>query len=202
MGIITCPPFYQKELPSSKSFRKGSVSNDQGAGPGVYGLPATFGILPGDSDIDRELYLSMLVDREVSRISFIASAAGGMDIEKVAEETPEKILKATIDPLVGAQPYQGRELAFKLGLKGDQIKQFVKIFLGLAQMFVDKDLALIEINPLVITDQGNLHCLDAKIGVDGNALYRQNQLREMHDPSQEDEREAGSLRGRPDVSSG
>ena len=100
--------------------------------------------------------------------------------------TPEKILKATIDPLVGPQPYQGRELAFKLGLSGDQVKQFVKIFMGLAQLFMDKDLALIEVNPLVITEQGDLHCLDAKIGVDGNALYRQHVLREMHDPSQDD----------------
>jgi succinyl-CoA synthetase beta subunit len=103
---------------------------------------------------------------------------------------PDKILKTTIDPLVGPQPYQGRELAFKLGLQGEQVKQFVKIFMGLAQMFEEKDLALIEINPLVITDQGNLHCLDAKIGVDGNALYRQDELREWHDPSQEDPREA------------
>jgi len=92
--------------------------------------------------------------------------------------------------LVGAQPYQGRELGFKLGLNATQIKQFVKIFMGLAQLFQDKDLALIEINPLVITDEGNLHCLDAKLGVDSNAVYRQPQLSEMHDPSQEDEREA------------
>jgi succinyl-CoA synthetase beta subunit len=120
----------------------------------------------------------------------MASTEGGVEIEKVAEETPDKILRATIDPLVGAQPYQGRELAFNLGLKGDQIKQFVKIFIGLAQMFVEKDLALIEVNPLVITDEGNLHCLDAKIGVDGNAMYRQKALEEMHDPSQEDAREA------------
>jgi succinyl-CoA synthetase beta subunit len=120
----------------------------------------------------------------------MASTEGGVEIEKVAEETPEKILRAVIDPLVGAQPYQGRELAFKLGLQGEQIKQFVKIFIGLAQLFKDKDLALIEVNPLVITEAGDLHCLDAKLGVDGNALYRQPQLREMHDPSQEDEREA------------
>ncbi len=120
----------------------------------------------------------------------MASTEGGVEIEKVAEETPEKILKATIDPLVGAQPYQGRDLAFRLGLAGEQIKQFVKIFLGLARMFEERDLALIEINPLVITTEGNLHCLDAKIGVDGNALFRQPALREMHDPTQEDEREA------------
>jgi succinyl-CoA synthetase beta subunit len=120
----------------------------------------------------------------------MASTEGGVEIEKVAEETPEKILKATVDPLTGAQPYQGRELAFKLGLEGDQIKQFVKIFLGLAQMFQEKDLALLEINPLVITEEGNLHCLDAKVAIDGNAVYRHKDLQAMEDPSQEDEREA------------
>ena len=142
------------------------------------------------TDIAEELYLGAVVDRSTRRVVFMASTEGGVEIEKVAEETPEKILKTSIDPLVGPQPYQGRELAFKLGLKGDQIKLFVKIFLGLAKMFTEKDLALIEINPLVITDAGNLHCLDAKIGVDGNALYRQHELREWHDPSQEDARES------------
>ena len=120
----------------------------------------------------------------------MASTEGGVEIEKVAEETPEKILKAEIDPLVGAQAFQGRDLAFRLGLSGVQIKQFVAIFLGLAKLFADKDLALIEVNPLVITDEGNLHCLDAKVVVDSNALYRQPELEAMHDPSQEDEREA------------
>ncbi len=142
------------------------------------------------TDIADELYLGAVVDRSSRRIVFMASTEGGVEIEKVAEETPEKILRATIDPLVGAQPYQGRELAFGLGLKGEQVKQFVKIFMGLAKMFQEKDLALIEVNPLVITDKGDLHCLDAKLAIDGNALYRQNALREMHDPSQEDEREA------------
>ena len=142
------------------------------------------------TDIAEELYLGAVVDRSSRRIVFMASTEGGVEIEKVAEETPEKILRATIDPLTGPQPFQGRELAFGLGLQGEQIKQFVKIFMGLAQMFIDKDLALIEINPLVITDAGDLHCLDAKIGVDGNALYRQADLRAMHDPSQDDEREA------------
>ena len=154
------------------------------------GQPVSKILVEACTDIADELYLGAVVDRSSRRIVFMASTEGGVEIEKVAEETPEKILRATIDPLVGAQPYQGRELAFKLGLKGDQVKQFVKIFMGLAQMFVEKDLALIEINPLVITDQGNLHCLDAKIGVDGNALYRQDALRDMHDPSQEDPREA------------
>ncbi len=154
------------------------------------GQPVSKILVEACTDIADELYLGAVVDRSSRRIVFMASTEGGVEIEKVAEETPEKILRATIDPLVGPQPYQGRQLAFDLGLEGDQIKQFVKIFMGLAQMFIDKDLALIEVNPLVITDTGNLHCLDAKIGVDGNALYRQNELREMHDPSQEDARES------------
>jgi succinyl-CoA synthetase beta subunit len=154
------------------------------------GQPVSKILVETCTDIAEELYLGAVVDRSTRRIVFMASTEGGVEIEKVAEETPEKILRAIIDPLVGAQPYQGRELAFKLGLQGDQVKQFVKIFLGLAQLFEDKDLALIEINPLVITEQGNLHCLDAKLGVDGNAIYRQPQLAAMHDPSQEDEREA------------
>ncbi|GAB3277075.1 ADP-forming succinate--CoA ligase subunit beta [Parahaliea aestuarii] len=154
------------------------------------GQPVSKILVESCTDIAEELYLGAVVDRATRRIVFMASTEGGVEIEKVAEETPEKILRATIDPLVGAQPYQGRELAFKLGLQGEQIKQFVKIFLGLAQLFQEKDLALIEINPLVITTEGNLHCLDAKLGVDGNAMYRQKQLGEMHDPSQEDEREA------------
>lgn len=142
------------------------------------------------TDIAKELYLGAVLDRSSRRIVFMASTEGGVEIEKVAHDTPEKILKAVIDPLTGAQPYQGRELAFQLGLEGVQIKQFVDIFLGLAKLFQEKDLALIEVNPLVITKAGNLHCLDAKIAADGNALYRQPQLREMHDPSQDDEREA------------
>lgn len=146
------------------------------------GQPVSKILVETCTDIAEELYLGAVVDRATRRIVFMASTEGGVEIEKVAEETPEKILRAIIDPLVGAQPYQGRELAFQLGLEGDQIKQFVKIFMGLAQLFKDKDLALIEVNPLVITDQGNLHCLDAKLGVDGNAMYRQPALREMHDP--------------------
>jgi len=120
----------------------------------------------------------------------MASTEGGVEIEKVAAETPGKILKVTIDPLTGPQAYQGRDLAFKLGLQGDQIKQFTALFLGLAKLFHDLDLALLEINPLVITGEGKLHCLDGKISIDGNALYRQSRLREMHDPSQDDERES------------
>jgi succinyl-CoA synthetase beta subunit len=154
------------------------------------GQPVSKILVESCTDIAEELYLGAVVDRASRRIVFMASTEGGVEIEKVAHETPEKILRATIDPLVGPQPFQGRELAFQLGLSGDQIKQFVKIFMGLAQMFIDKDLALIEVNPLVITEQGNLHCLDAKIGVDSNAMFRQPALQKMHDRTQDDEREA------------
>ena len=142
------------------------------------------------TDIAQELYLGAVVDRSTQRIVFMASTEGGVEIEQVAEETPEKILKAEINPLTGAQPYQGRELAFKLGLKGKQVSQFTKIFIGLAQLFQDKDLALLEINPLVVTEQGDLHCLDAKVVIDSNAVYRHKDIQAMHDPSQDDEREA------------
>ena len=154
------------------------------------GQPVSRILVETCTDIDQELYLGAVVDRATRRIIFMASTEGGVEIEKVAEETPEKILKAIIDPLTGAQPYQGRDLAFKLGLKGVQIKQFVQIFMGLAKMFKEKDLELLEINPLVITDEGNLHCLDAKVIIDDNAMYRQPAIKEMHDPSQEDAREA------------
>ncbi len=154
------------------------------------GQPVSRILVEPCSDIDQELYLGAVIDRSTRRVVFMASTEGGVEIEKVAEETPEKILKSTIDPLTGAQPYQARELAFKLGLNPKQIKQFTKLFLGLAKLFHDFDLALLEINPLVITTDGDLHCLDGKINIDGNALYRQPKLREMHDPSQDDAREA------------
>ncbi|RMF19450.1 MAG: ADP-forming succinate--CoA ligase subunit beta [Gammaproteobacteria bacterium] len=154
------------------------------------GQPVSKILVESCTDIDRELYLGAVVDRSTRRVVFMASTEGGVEIEKVAEETPEKILKAVIDPLVGAQPYQAREIAFKMGLEGKQVRQFADIFTKLAKLFVDMDLSLLEVNPLVITTEGDLHCLDAKINVDGNALYRQPKIREMHDPSQEDPREA------------
>ena len=154
------------------------------------GQPVSKILVEACTDIDQELYLGAVVDRGTRRIVFMASTEGGVEIEKVAEETPEKILKAEVDPLVGAQPFQAREIAFKLGLTANQTKQFTKIFMGLAKMFEDLDLALIEVNPLVIKDDGDLHCLDAKLGVDSNALYRQKKVAEMNDPSQEDAREA------------
>jgi len=154
------------------------------------GQPVSKILVESCTDIANELYLGAVVDRTTRRVVFMASTEGGVEIETVAEETPEKILKAEIDPIVGAQPYQAREMAFKLGLSGVQIKQFTKIFLGLAKMFEDLDVALIEINPLVIKEDGDLHCLDAKLAIDGNALYRQPKVKAMQDPTQEDAREA------------
>ncbi len=153
------------------------------------GQPINKILVEAVSDIESELYLGAVIDRSSRRVVFMASTEGGVEIEKVAHETPEKIHKATIDPLVGAMPYQGRELAFRMGLNVKQAKQFTDIFLKLAKLFEDCDLSLLEINPLVITTDGDLHCLDAKLNIDGNALYRHPKLREMHDPTQEDERE-------------
>ncbi len=154
------------------------------------GQPINKILVESCTDIESELYLGAVIDRSTQRVVFMASTEGGVEIEKVAHETPELIHKAIVDPMVGAMPYQGRELAFKMGLTPTQTKQFTDIFLKLAKLFVECDLALLEINPLVITTEGNLHCLDAKINIDSNALYRQPKLREMHDPSQEDERES------------
>lgn len=153
------------------------------------GQPVNKILVESCSDIANELYLGAVVDRASQRVVFMASTEGGVEIEKVAAQTPELIHKVMIDPLVGPQSYQGRELAFKLGLQGKQIKQFTAIFLGLAKMFHDKDLALLEINPLVVTADNDLICLDAKINIDSNALYRQKELHAMNDVSQEDARE-------------
>ncbi len=158
----------------------------------VKGQPVSKILVEECTDIAEELYLGAVVDRSTRRIVFMASTEGGVEIEKVAHESPEKILKAVIDPLSGASDYQGRELAFKLGLNKEQIKEFTKLFLNLAQLFQDLDLALLEINPLVISKSGNLICLDGKINADGNALYRQPGLQTMRDPSQEDAREAAA----------
>ena len=141
------------------------------------------------TDIERELYLGAVIDRSTQRVTFMASTEGGVEIEKVAEETPEKIIRATIDPMTGASPYQGRDIAFQLGLKGKQVNQFANVFMKLARLFDECDIALIEINPLVVTTDGDIHCLDAKLSIDSNALYRQKRIGEMRDHSQEDERE-------------
>ena len=141
------------------------------------------------SQIARELYLGAVIDRASQRVVFMASTEGGVEIEKVAAETPEKILTTAIDPTVGVQPYQCRQFAFGLGLTGDQIKQFTTLMTGMARMFVECDLALLEVNPLVVTGDGRLVCLDGKINIDDNALYRQPRLAAMRDPSQEDAKE-------------
>jgi len=153
------------------------------------GQPVNQVLIEETCHIGRELYLGAVVDRSSQRVVIMASTEGGMEIEKVASETPDKILKASINPLTGLQPFQSRELAFGLGLEGEQIKQFAALLNGLARMFVEKDLSLVEINPLVVTKEGQLICLDGKINIDDNALYRQKEMLAMRDETQEDERE-------------
>jgi succinyl-CoA synthetase beta subunit len=153
------------------------------------GQPINRVLVEETCDIANELYLGVVLDRSLRRVVIMASTEGGVEIETVAEETPEKILKVTLNPMTGVMPYQCRELAFGLGLKGDQIKQFTKLLIGLGQLVIEKDIALVEVNPLVITGSGDLLCLDGKINIDSNALYRHPDLVEMRDKSQEDERE-------------
>ena len=142
------------------------------------------------TDIAKELYLSAVIDRRSQRIVFIASSEGGVNIEEVAKNSPEKVIYESIDPLTGAQPFQARKISKVLGLDKTQTKQFSKILPNLMNLFINCDLSLLEINPLVITTGGNLHCLDAKINIDSNAIFRQPEIAEMHDPSQEDIRES------------
>jgi succinyl-CoA synthetase beta subunit len=156
---------------------------------GPEGLPVNVVYVEAGSDIDRELYLSMLVDREASRVAFIASAAGGMDIEQVAAETPEKIFTVTVAPDAGLQDYQARQLAFGLGLDKNQMRQFGALIRNLYRLFVDADASLVEVNPLIVTRGGDVVALDAKINIDSNALYRQPKLAELRDITQEDEKE-------------
>lgn len=153
------------------------------------GQPVNAVLIEEASAIDRELYLGAVVDRATRRVVFMASTEGGVEIETVAEETPEKIHTVTVDPMLGVLPFQCREVAFKLGLVDKQVNQFVKLMTGLGRMFTECDLNLLEINPLVVTKSGELVCLDGKISIDDNALYRQPVLKEMRDATQEDERE-------------
>ena len=142
------------------------------------------------TDIAEELYLSAVIDRESQRVVFIGSSEGGVNIEEVAKNSPEKIIYESIDPLCGAQGFQARKIAKVLKLNNEQTKQFTPMLKNLMKLFVEKDLSLLEINPLVITSGGLLHCLDAKINIDSNAIYRQPEIAKMHDPSQEDPRES------------
>ena len=139
--------------------------------------------------VERELYLGAVVDRSTRRVTFMASTEGGVEIEKVAHDTPEKILKTVVDPLVGLQPCQARDIAFQLGLTGKQINAFVTMMSGAYKAFVENDFALFEINPLAVREGGDLVCVDAKINLDSNALFRHPHLVELRDKSQENERE-------------
>lgn len=159
---------------------------------GEAGLPINTLLIEEPTDIGRELYLSALVDRASRRILFMASSAGGMNIEEVAAQTPEKIHTILIDPVAGLQGYQCRKLAFHLELEGGQVRAFQKLMHGLYNLFAESDASLVEVNPLVVTTAGDLIALDAKINLDDNAFYRQPDLIAMRDISQEDEREAAA----------
>ena len=153
------------------------------------GQPVNALLVEEPCDIGRELYLGAVVDRATRRVVIMASTEGGVEIEKVAEKTPEKIFKIIVDPLVGVMPFQCRDVGFKLDLPEEQIKQFTQIMMGLGKMFMECDLSLLEINPLVVTNAGQLLCLDGKVTIDSNALYRHPHLRNMRDITQEDVRE-------------
>ncbi|PCJ73871.1 MAG: ADP-forming succinate--CoA ligase subunit beta [Rhodobacteraceae bacterium] len=139
--------------------------------------------------IDKELYLALLVDRVSSRVSFVASTEGGMDIEEVAANTPEKIISFSVDPASGLSAFHGRRVAFTLGLEGKQIKQCVQLISNLYRMFVEKDMEMLEINPLIVTNDGDLKCLDAKMSFDSNALYRHADIVALRDETEEDAKE-------------
>ena len=153
------------------------------------GQPVSKILVETCTDIENELYLGAVIDRESQRLVFMASEEGGVNIEEVAEKTPEKIFKTPIDPIKGANQEQAIYLAENLNLSLSQTEEFVDLFLKLSKLFLDKDLSLLEINPLVINADKNLICLDAKINIDSNALYRQEELHQINDESQEDARE-------------
>ena len=154
-----------------------------------HGQPVNSVYITEGVDIARELYLSVLLDRATSKLVLMASAEGGVEIEEVAANTPEKIFKEQINPTTGLMPYQARNIAFKLGFEGEQVKKAVKFMMALYKAYEQTDASIVEINPLVITEQGDVVCLDAKMNFDSNAMYRQKEVANMRDPSQEDERE-------------
>ncbi|MDA8363327.1 MAG: ADP-forming succinate--CoA ligase subunit beta [Gammaproteobacteria bacterium] len=156
---------------------------------GGRGQPISHVLVEAPSEIARELYAGIIVDRSRQRHVVMASTEGGVEIEKVAHDAPDKILQAVVHPLVGLQPYQCRELGFALGLRPEQLPQFTRILSGMARLFADKDLSLLEVNPLAVTKDGGLVCLDAKANADDNALFRHPALAALRDTSQEDERE-------------
>ena len=156
---------------------------------GEEGLPINAVYVESGSEIAREIYLSLTLNREKGRIALIGSAAGGMDIEEVAEHTPEKIVTVNVHPAAGLQPYQCREMAFALGFSGAQIGEFQQIAMALYQLYLERDASLLEVNPLIVTKAGKLVALDAKINIDPNALFRQKDLAALRDVTQEDEME-------------
>jgi succinyl-CoA synthetase beta subunit len=153
---------------------------------GEDGLPVERVYVESGSEIDREVYVSLTLNRERGRIALIASAAGGMDIEEVAAKTPEKILTVNVHPAAGLQPYQARQIAFGLGFKGPQIAEFQSIAMALYKLYIEKDASLVEVNPLIVTKAGSLVALDAKINIDANAVFRHPDLAKLRDASQED----------------
>ena len=156
---------------------------------GPEGLPVHQVYVELGSKIAREIYLSLVLNRDVGRLAFVASAAGGMDIEGVAEHTPEKIIRVNVHPAAGLQDFQCRQLAFGVGLSGTQIGQFAKIAHAIYKLYLERDASLVEVNPLIVTADGELLALDAKINIEDNALFRQGELAKMRDNSQEDLRE-------------
>lgn len=187
-GVVLVDSPEQVESEAARILANRIVTKQTGAD----GLPVSYILVEEPTDIDTELYISALVDRATRRVLIMASRAGGMNIEEVAAETPEKIITTLIDPAAGVQSYQARRLGFALGFDKDQVRQFQKILFGLVKLFNDEDASLVEINPLVVTPGGDLIALDAKINLDSNALYRHPDLQKMRDISQEDAREAAA----------
>jgi succinyl-CoA synthetase beta subunit len=187
-GVVLVDSLDQVESEAQRILAQRIVTKQTGA----EGLPVSYILVEQPTDIAQELYLSLLVDRATRRVLVMASQAGGMNIEEVAAETPEKIITTLIDPAAGVQGYQARRLGFALGFNADQVKQFQKILFGLVKLFHSEDASLVEVNPLVVTPQGDLLALDAKINLDSNALYRHKDLLAMRDISQEDPREAAA----------
>ncbi|WP_025733849.1 ADP-forming succinate--CoA ligase subunit beta [Carnimonas nigrificans] len=184
-GVIIAQSPQEAEQFAERWLGKRLVTHQTGA----EGQPVNRILLEPAATIDRELYLGAVVDRSSQRVVFMASSEGGMDIEEVARTHPERIFSTTIDPLTDAQPWQARTLGYQLGLNNSQLKQFCRIFTALARLFAERDLSLVEINPLVICNDGELCCLDAKINVDSNALFRQPDIEAMNDTTQDDPRE-------------
>ncbi len=189
-GVAIVDSLEQVESEAQRMLGMTLVTHQTGAG----GLPVNELLIEEPTAIARELYLSVLIDRGSRRVAFMASSAGGMNIEEVAAETPEKIITIQVDPVAGLQPYQCRRVAFALELEGTQIRELQAIMMNLYNLVLDNDASLVEINPLVTTSEGNLVALDAKINLDSNALYRHPNLVAMRDLSQEDEREAAAAK--------